>query len=122
TEALDTVHQDQQTLRQRPSQPFAPVPSVPITDIAIDKDDAISVAFTIDGHRFRYEELLDWAERGHSVALPDFRVMESHVDEIIPDAIPPDLRDAFRRHLTDSLAVFATDLRDRALDDEPLPE
>jgi len=122
TEALETVKEDQQALKHMTPEPSAPVPLVPITDITIEKGEGINVGFSIDGHRFRYEEVLDWSERGHTVAAPELRVVECPVGEIIPDAIPDDLREPLTRHLTDSLAVFATDLRDRALDDAPIPE
>lgn len=123
TEALDAVQQDQEALKNIPKEPYAPVPPAPVSDIAVEKQgEAINVGFTIAGHRFRYEEVLDWAERGHTIASPELRVVACPVGEIIPDAIPDDLREPLTRHLTDSLAVFATDLRDRALDDDPLPE
>lgn len=122
TEALETVQQDLDALREAPKAPYVPVPPTPITGIEIDRGDAIGVGFTIADHPFRYEEVLDWAERGHQVALPEFRVVESHVDAIIPDSVPADLREPLQRHLTDSLAVFATDLRDRVLDNEALPD
>ncbi|HWV36772.1 MAG TPA: hypothetical protein VNZ55_14145 [Thermomicrobiales bacterium] len=122
TEALDTVREDQEALKEVPKEPYAPVPPIPVTDISVDKTDAIAVAFTIAGHGFRYEEVLDWAERGHTVASPELRVVACPVAEIIPDSIPAELREPLTRHLTDSIAVFATDLRDRALDDEPMPE
>lgn len=122
TEALETVQDDQEALKHVEREPYAPLPSTPITDITITENDAITVAFTIDGHRFTYEEVLDWAERGHQIALPEFRVVENPVPGIIPESIPENLHEPLTRHLTDSIGVFATDLRDRTLDNEPLPE
>lgn len=121
TEAMETVKEDQEALKNVPAEPYAPVPPTPISDITVKKDDAIHVSFTINGHVFRYEEVLDWAERGHSVATPELRVVECPVTEIIPASIPEHLRGRLTEHLTDSLGVFATDLRDRALDDKPIP-
>lgn len=122
TEALATVTEDQAALKQVDPEPSFPLPAIPITDISIQRNDAIDVAFSIDGQEFEYAEVLDWAERGHQIAAPEFRVVRSDVDAIIPDNVPADLRGPLTRHLTDSLAVFATDLRDRALDSEPLPQ
>lgn len=122
TEALETVKQDQDALKDIPKEPYAPVPPIPITGISVNKPEGIDVGFTIADHRFHYEEVLDWAERGHTIASPELRVVECPVDEIIPSAVPDDLREPLIRHLTDSIAVFATDLRDRALDDVPMPE
>lgn len=121
TEALGTVGDDQASLKELSPEPYCPLPPTPINDITIERNGGISVGFSIGGHRFRYAEVLDWAERGHQVAAPEFRVAEADVDGIMPDDIPPELRAPLKRHLTDSLAVFATDLRDRTLDEEPLP-
>ena len=122
TEALGTVEDDLQAESQVAPEPYYPLPPTPITDLEIDKDPAIKVSFTIDGHQFLYAETLDWAERGHQISQPEFRATKGEVDALIPEETPPELREPLKRHLTDSLAVFATDLRDRALDNEPMPD
>lgn len=122
TEALATVEQDIKAVESIEPEPYHPLPATPIADINVVRDDgAFTVSFTIDGNRFRYGEVLDWAERGHQVAPPDFRAEESHVEALIPGDTPHGLVQPLRQHLVDSLAVFATDLRDRALDETPLP-
>jgi hypothetical protein len=121
TEALETVGDDQAALKDVPPEPYYPLPPTPITDISIERNDAISLGFMIDGHSFEYAETLDWAERGHQISAPEFRIMRADIDAIIPDSVPEDLRGPLRRHLSDSLAVFATDLRDRTIDEAPLP-
>jgi hypothetical protein len=122
TEALATVEQDIRDVESVQPGQYHPLPQTPIGNITVTRDDgALAVSFTISDGRFAYGEVLDWAERGHQVAPPEFRVEESHVDALIPSDIPRDLSEPLRQHLVDSLAVFATDLRDRTLDDEPLP-
>lgn len=122
TEALGTVEDDLQAESQVSPEPYYPLPPTPITGIEIEKDPPIKVSFMIDGHQFLYAETLDWAERGHQISQPEFRATKSEVDALIPEGMPPELREPLKRHLTDSLAVFATDLRDRALDNEPMPD
>lgn len=122
TEALETVGEDQASAKEIPPEPYYPLPPTPVRDITVERNGGIKVGFSIDEHRFRYAEVLDWAERGHQVAAPEFLVVEADVEAILPEDAPVELRAPLKRHLTDSLAVFATDLRDRTLDEEPLPE
>ncbi|HEV2072425.1 MAG TPA: hypothetical protein VGR29_02175, partial [Thermomicrobiales bacterium] len=121
TEALGTIEEDLKAESEVPPAPFYPLPPTPISDITIERDRGIAVSFTIDGHRFAFAETLDWAERGHRVSQPEFRATVGDVEKLIPAEKPPELREPLEQHLTDSLAVFATDLRDRALDNEPMP-
>lgn len=120
TEALGTVEDDLKVIHQPCNEPYYPLPPTPINDVTISRDPGINVSFTIGGHPFRYAEVLDWAERGRQIAPPDLRAIENDVEGLIPREVPEELRGALRHHLTDSLAVFATDLRDRTLEDEPL--
>lgn len=122
TEALATVEDDIKRAETAEPEPYAPLPPTPITNIQVEQDDAVSVSFKIGEQRFAYAEVLDWAERGHQVAPPEFRVVESDPAAIVPTEIAVDLREPLTSHLADSLAVFATDLRDRSLDGESLPE
>ena len=121
TEALGTIEDDLKAESEAPPTPFYPLPPIPINDITIERNRGITVSFTIDGHRFVFAETLDWAERGHRVSQPEFRATDGDVGKLIPAETPPELQEPLKRHLTDSLAVFATDLRDRALDNEPMP-
>lgn len=122
TEALGTVEDDLKAEAESPPQPFHPLPPTPITNITVEKDNGIAVSFTIGGRAFNYAETLDWAERGRQVAQPEFRATRSDVETLIPEETPPELSGPLKRHLTDSLAVFATDIRDRVLENEPLPQ
>jgi hypothetical protein len=121
TEALGTIEDDLKAESEGPPAPFYPLPPTPISDITIKRDHGITVSFTIDGHQFAFAETLDWAERGHRVSQPEFRATGGDVGTLIPTETPAELREPLKQHLTDSLAVFATDLRDRALDNEPTP-
>src|SRR5699024_302192 len=48
--------------------------------------------------------------------------VQGEPETIMPDDAPAELRDALLHHLDLSLFVLATVLRDRTLDDEPLPD
>ncbi len=121
TEALGTIEDDLKAESEAPPASFYPLPPTPISDITIERGRGIAVSFTIDDHRFAFAETLDWAERGHRVSQPEFRATVGDIENLVPAETPPQLREPLKQHLTDSLAVFATDLRDRALDKEPMP-
>ncbi|HEU0164725.1 MAG TPA: hypothetical protein VFQ54_06730 [Thermomicrobiales bacterium] len=122
TDALETVNVDRARLLRIAPSPYAPVPATPIADLTISETQPIAISFQIGPERFAYEEDLDWAERGHQLALPELHQKTGCVDAIIPQDFPNDLREPLAAHLSHSLDVFAADLRDRRLDDEPLPE
>ncbi len=121
TEALTTVEDDLKALDNVPPEPFAPLPETPITDIAVNTADPPEVAFTIDGQTFHYSEDIDWAERGHQVIRTELVRRAGDPAALVPAPTPDDLKPALMAQLTESLFVFASDLRDRALDGEFQP-
>jgi hypothetical protein len=121
TEAMGTVRDDLRAVAEATPSPWHPLPATPVTDIVVDTEDAATVALAIDGNRFAYAEELDWAERGHQLARPELEPIEGDVTPLLPADTPEPLREPLAAHLADSLFVFATDLRDRQLDGEPLP-
>jgi hypothetical protein len=100
----------------------APLPSTPIEQIDISIEPPPSVSFTIGDQRFEYSEDLDWAERGAQIARSELILRSGDIEKLIPSAITGDERDRIAHHLAGSLFAFATDLRDRAIDSQPLPE
>jgi hypothetical protein len=80
-----------------------------------------TVEFRIGPERFRFEEETDWDQRGGPVVRGELRRRAGDVANLVPPASPDELHPALTTHLTDSVTAFATDLRDRALDNEPLP-
>lgn len=121
-DALVTVNEDVSRLDNAPPEPFAPVPATPIGDIQVSDDDPPSVSFIVGDEQFRYAEEIDWAERGHQVARGELRRQEGDPLRLVPPDTPESPRDALGAHLTDSLFVFASDLRDRVIDGESLPD
>ena len=121
-EALATVTEDIDRLEALPPEPYAPLPPTPITEISVTGDEPATVRFAIGGERFHFAEEIDWAERGHQRAHDELRRQVGDPTRLVPPNTPPALVAALASHLAESLFVFAADLRDRALDQEPLPE
>jgi hypothetical protein len=122
TEAMKTVDEDRKAVQQVTPAPWFPVPPTPITGIVVETEPVASVAFSVGGNQFAYAEERDWAERGHSVTIGELRLQEGRVDDLLPEAVPADLRESLRNHLDESLFVFASDMRDRTIDQVALPE
>lgn len=120
-EALVTVAADESALDNIPKHPSAPLPSTPVSHIQVNPDEPAEVAFAIGDEPFKFSEEIDWDERGGAVVRGDLRQRTGIVDNLLPKDFPDQLRAAAIQHLTDSIAVFATDLRDRALSGQPLP-
>jgi hypothetical protein len=121
TEALANVEADLREAEQVVPGPYHPVPSTPIREIAVSRGDGIALTFVIDGQGFAFDEVLDWAERGNQIARPELIQAGGDATALVPSDTPADLVDALAAHLTASVTTFATDLRDRVLDEEPLP-
>ncbi|MBA2247818.1 MAG: hypothetical protein H0W23_06790 [Chloroflexia bacterium] len=122
SQAMETVTDDLKTLKQAPPGPFFPLPATPIVIDEVVTDPAASVRFTIGTETFAYVEERDWAERGHQMIRTELIRRAGEPAPLVPGGVPGDLREPLLRHLTDSLFVFASDLRDRTLDGEPLPD
>lgn len=120
-ESIATVEADLARLAAEPPTPSVTLPVTPIGGIAATADEPATVEFVIGPERFRFEEETDWDQRGGPRVRGDLQRRVGDAAALVPADIPPDLRDPLARHLTSSVAVFATDLRDRALDGEPLP-
>ncbi len=121
SDALATVEADREVLARRPLEPTFPLPPLPITGIETTVGDQATVRFAIGGEQFVFAEEIDWDERGGAVVRGDLRHQAGEASHVIPSETPSDRRDALAQHLTDSVAVFATDLRNRALAGDVLP-
>ena len=121
SDALVTVNEDMARLDSVPPEPYAPLPATPVTDLRVSDEEPPSVSFMIGEERFVFAEEIDWAERGHQLARGELRQQQGDPRRLVPPDTPPAIREALTAHLTESLFVFASDLRDRALDQEPLP-
>jgi len=122
TQAMGTVADDLKALKQIRPSPYFPVPPTLIVVTHVSTEPAASVRFTIEPETFVYAEDPDWAERGHQVIRTELIRETGDPGRLIPGDVPAELREPLLSHLTDSLFVLASDLRDQVIDDEPLPE
>lgn len=121
TDALGTVSADIKRVGAVTPGPWHPVPAIPVTIERLDVGDVSTVILAVAGEPFEFAEEPDWAERGHQVARPELTRRSGDAARLLPDDTPSDLRVALTDHLASSLLVLAADLRDRALDGDPLP-
>ena len=119
--SLATIEADLKALDIIPPLTPVPLPATPLTDVAVSLEEPVSVAFSIGPEHFRWEEEIDWDQRGGPVVRGQLRQVSGDVANIVPADVPPDRRDDLLRHLAESVTVLAVDLRDRALEAEPLP-
>jgi hypothetical protein len=120
-ESLATIETDLAAIDRLPPEPTLPLPAMPIVNIAATSGEPATVAFQIGSERFRFEEETDWDQRGGPVVRGELRRRAGEVANLVPPTTPVEIQPALTAHLTDSVTAFATDLRDRALDNEPLP-
>jgi len=121
TDTLAIVDADLAALDRFDRQTSIPMPPTPTAGIVVTNDAQVDVRFSIGGELFHFAEEIDWDERGGPEVRGDLRFQSGAIDRVVPDQVPSDRRDALIGHLTDSVQVFATDLRDRVLDGLPLP-
>lgn len=121
-EALAAVRVDRERLLAERTPPGVALEPMPIEEIGVSEGPPPSVAFRIGGERFAYEEEIDWAERGFQLARSELQLRSGDPAALLPAGIEGAAREALLEHLTGSLFVFASDLRDRALAGQPLPD
>ncbi|MGH2561570.1 MAG: hypothetical protein ACRDJH_21090 [Thermomicrobiales bacterium] len=120
-EAIGTVEADLKALADLPKIESMPLPATPIEDVAVSIEEPPSVSFRIGDETFRFEEEIDWAERGTTVVHGELKQQSGPIERFVPPATPEHVRAALTAHLAGSLFVFATDLRERKLAADPLP-
>lgn len=121
-ESIATVEADLAALAALPPEPTFPLPETPIVGIEATPAEPASVRFAIGPESFLFTEETDWDQRGGAVVRGDLRLRSGDAGRLVPDETPSELREALARHLVDGAAVFAVDLRDRALDGEAPPK
>jgi hypothetical protein len=120
-EALASVRADRDRLRAERQPAGRRLQPTPIEDVSVAEGPPPAVSFRIGDERFQYEEELDWAERGFQLARSELQPRAGDPAKLIPASVQGAERDQLLDHLTGSLFVFASHLRDRALAGEPLP-
>jgi hypothetical protein len=121
-QSLATIEADLRSLESEPRPQSFPLPETPVTGINVNLHEPVAVEFTIGPEHFRWEEEVDWDQRGGPVVRGQIRQRKGDAAALAPTSTPPDLRDALARHLDASANVLALDLRDRAVNGEELPQ
>jgi hypothetical protein len=121
-ESLATIEADLAALDALPPETPIPLPPVPITAIDARPGDVAAVRFTIGDEPFSFVEETDWDQRGGPVVRGQLKQESGDAARLVPPTVPPDRRQSLVDHLAASATAFATDLRDRALNGESLPE
>lgn len=120
--SLATIEEDVRALDATKPLPVFPLPETPIEEMAVSLEEPISISFRIGPERFRWEEDVDWDQRGGPVVRGQLTQRSGDVSALIPADVPGERREALRQHLAESVGVLAHDLRDRALEEEPMPD
>ena len=94
----------------------------PIETVEVRPDEPATVVLRIGESVLEYQEELDWAERGHQMALPQIYRSAGDVIPLLPPALDADERTRLIEHLRHSFATLANDVLERTIDDEPRRE
>jgi hypothetical protein len=121
-QAIDQTQAELERTSSLIEPPGAPFPPLPIQNISVSLVEPVSVSFSVGSAPFHYEEEQDWAERGSQLARGELQLVEGDPASILTEEAPSPARDRRVQFLTSALFVFASDLRDRALNGEPIPE
>ena len=121
TETLANVRNDMDAIDARPRIQRPTVDPIKIMSIqsVVTDNDLYVVSFTIADESFRFEEQVDWDERGGPRVRGDLQQVAGNADRLVPATFSDDDATAFAEHLRHSIVVFATDLRDCALAGDP---
>ncbi len=121
-QSLVSIEVDLGALESETRPESFPLPETPVTGINVNPREPVSVEFTIGPEHFRWEEEVDWDQRGGPVVRGQISQRSGNAAALVPADTPPGLRDALARHLDASANVLALDLRDRAVNGEELPQ
>ncbi len=120
-EAIEAVRKDREATQHETEPTGEPVIPAPLNSIVFQEGPPPSVRFDLLGEHFTYAEEIDWAERGFQLARGDLLLQSGDPQRVVNAAYRGVQAEAFLEHLSSSLFVFASDMRDRSLAGEALP-
>ncbi len=97
------------------------LPETPIEVVEARPADPAAVTLRVGDVELRYQEEVDWAERGHQLALPQLARVAGDVDGLIPPGGDPEERARLAEHLRHAFSTIADEALERTVDGEPLP-
>ena len=95
---------------------------VPVQVASLREAEPAEVTLHAGGIDITYREEIDWAERGHQVALPELRRVEGDVDPLLPQLPNEEIAQELREHLRHSLAIHANQVLEHAAEGTSTPE
>src|SRR3954471_10996889 len=104
-QSLATIEADLRALESEARSGSFPLPETPVMSINVNPREPVSVEFTIGAEHFRWEEEVDWDQRGGPVVRGLLRQRTGRAAALVPAETPPGLRDALARHLEASTSV-----------------
>lgn len=120
--AIAQAQADLAAVRPRPrTGPPLALPPASIAVVDVRPAEPATVVLRAGGVTLRYREELDWAERGHQLALPRLAREAGDVDALVPLDLPAEDRERFADHLRHSFAIIADEVLERTIDGGPLP-
>jgi len=120
-QAMDETERDLKEIGTTVGPAGTALPPAEITDISCETEPVVRVRFRIGADEFSYSEEIDWAERGHQLARSELIAEQGNIDALIPADFPASERTAAQSHLERSLFAFASDIRDRTLNEQAVP-
>jgi hypothetical protein len=121
--AITQAQADLATATPRHSgRPPLSLDEMPIETVEVRPAEPATVILRTGEHLLEYQEELDWAERGHQMALPQIYRIKGDVVALLPEPLEADERTRLVEHLRHSFAALANEVLERTIDDEPIRE
>lgn len=120
--AIAQAEQDLAALRPTPREVARrQLPATPIEVVEVRTSGPAAVTLRAGDTTLHYQEEVDWAERGHQVALPQLTRASGDVESLVPADLPADERDALVTHLRQGFSIVAEEALERADAGDPPP-
>lgn len=81
--------------------------ATPVQVSELKETEPAHITLTIEQVSISYTEEIDWAERGHTVSMPELNRVDGDVDELMPEMQDETIARELREHLRHSLATYA---------------
>ena len=104
-----------------PLPPRAAFRDLPVRIDTVRWEDPAIVSFAVGNEQIEFVSEIDWAERGGYVTRNELIFESGDLDRLLPGELSIDMVVETRDRLEEALFIFASDLRRRVEDDEPLP-
>ncbi len=121
-DAIGQAEEDLASLRaERGATPDVELPATPI-EIDVESTDPAEIALRVGSAEFLFREELDWAERGHQLALPKLARVSGDALKLVPTGLNQSVKEQLASHLTNSLSIIANEALRHSLDEAALPD